>query len=690
MKRSLLLGALLLVLATPYFASAYSISDVNSLLTGYGVPSQIVAALSPVQVTQAGHSYVILSTVGKIYFVVNVSSSPYTIVLNATSIYGVIRNYTINQSIAQENFTALRDAMQAYVQTSSFAYNECLQFTGLNTGITCTLTNYCASCQAIPHCAQALVAFGGPSSVFGAGIMQFGNLSVALNSSLSAFYSATYNVTSDNAAQKIAQLNSAYANISSLTHSLPLDSLFPTPSNVTSSMIATCVNYASIYAAPWYCKMSNYCDALTYNYSKLAGAGLLMDQLASMPVSSTQIMQSAKNVSSSETTYILPILSSQKLAQLDAMLNGSVPGYAVLVNNTALLLGHVNDSSLMAMLLALEGTYRNATSNYLTENFSAVNETLAMQYSSLSTYFVSLNRSYSSAVSLSKNNTAKLLGLQIDSNHISSQLASAALLQSSINTQLSGRQGISNVSVLASQAMHVASQLAPYSVYSISIVELARWADSGFIGAMASALGTGYNSSVALAPLFGALLSLIIGIVLFAALWAFYHYMRAKRRIMHNERTRHNWRNVFRLAMVLIAIYVIGTYVVLAYANSSAPFGAFQSAYQQAGSVAIALNGTPAPSASQYACSGEISSAAAAAGKHAFVATFSNGICKTSNATSTISDCLNYYASRGIPVVVLSNSNISSASLYSLYGTVLSLGGNESVMNACYASLLLN
>ncbi len=690
MKSGLLLCAALVVLAAPYIASAYSPSGVSSLLAGYNVSSQLVSSLKPVVLNYSGHSYVALySSAGILYFLINASSSPYSIVLNGTAIYRVVGSYTVNQSIAGYNFTKLRNAMRSYIGSGASNLNFCLDITGLSTGLTCTLANYCSSCQAVPHCADALNAFGGPSQPFGLGIMQLGNLSTQLNSSLAAFYAATNGVNASNILQKRAQISAAYANISSATHSIPIDSVFPAPSNITSNMVAGCVNYVNVSKAPWYCKMADYCDAVNYNYTALAGVQLLINGLGSLSLSSVQLQAYAANVSARETSYIGPVLSGQRKAQLDAVLAAAAPDYGSLVNGTASLLSHVNDSSLSSMLVALESGYRNATANYLSENFSKVNETLGMQYSSLSTYYASLNRSYGSALSFARNNTAKLLELQIDDNQLSGQLAAAALLQAKVNAELTGQSGVSNVSSVASQAKQVAAMLAPYSVYSLSLVELARWADAGFIEGMASALGTGYSSSVALAPLFGALFSLIIGIAILAALFVFRSYMTAKRRIVNNERTRHNWHNFMLVVAVLVVLYVVFTYALLAYANGSAPFGAFSNAYAGAGSVVVALNNTPSPSLSQYTCASKLSAAILADGKKPVVATFASGICKVGNTTDTVSDCMDYYGAHGVPVIVLTNSNQSSMSLYSLYGTVLSLGGNESVMNACYASLLL-
>ncbi len=691
MKSSLLLGALLLVLVTPYIASAYSGSDVNSLLAGYNVSSQLVASLKPVALNYSGDSYVALySSSGSLYFLVNASSTPYSIVLNTTSIYGIIRNYTIKQSLASYNFTLLRASMQDYLGSGAASYNACLSETGLKSGLTCTLANGCEACQAVPGCSHALSAFGGPSQPFGLGIIQLGSLSAELNSSTAAFYSAINGINASNAQQKIAQINAAYSNISSVTRTLPTDSVFPTPSNVTNSEIAGCINYANVNVAPWYCSMSDYCAATNYSYTDLSGMQLMINGMGAIPVSSNQLLSYAANVSTKENVYIGPVLSSQRRAQLDAVLSSAVPGYGALVNGTASLLSHVNDTGLTGMLLALESTYRNATANYLSENFSRVNETLSLQYSSLSAYFVSINQSYSAALSFARNNTAKLLELQADNSQLSGQIASAALLQASINNELTAQRGVLNITSIAVEAKHVASMLSAYSAYSLSLVEFARWFDSGFIEAMASALGTSYSSSVALAPLFGSLLSLIIGLVLLLLLFLYRNYMHIRRKILNNERTRHNWSNVFRLAVALLVLYVVFTYVLLSYANSSAPFGAFSNAYAGAGSVVVALNNTPSSSLSQYTCASRLSAAITAAGKTPVVATFSNGICRVGNATGTVGGCLNYYATHNAPVIVLTNTNTSSVSLYSLYGTVLSLGGNESVMNACYASLLLS
>lgn len=687
MGRATLLALAFVLLLLPFATSAYSLPEVNSLLASYNVPGAVISSLQPIPMSYAGNQYLGMYNDSYPYFIVNLTGA-YSLVINTTAIYNIIRNYTINVSLSQANFTQLHDQMALYMQSSSGPVNDCLVETGLSTGATCTLDNYCSSCQFIPNCKSVLDATHGPSGIFGTGIMQFASQYASLNASYTTFIQSTSNVTKSNVLVGLDNANKAFANISNLTQTMYQNPLFPPTANVTPNVIAGCASYINQSIAPWYCNSLGYCQSLSYNYTKLAYISILLDNLNLLPLSNSQIFSLAFNVSANESVYAYPILSKERLAMLNATLNKTVPDYDNLVNGSISLLGHVKNATLKSQLTALVNNYNNITVNYFYANFSQANITLATQYAALETTYHAVNSTYSDIVSRASNNTAKILELQLYSGSaISSQISDLALAQLSINAQIAAG-GLTNLLLLDQQLSALSAKVSQYSTSPITLNEIARAIDSPFIRGLASSLGLTYAGGVGMAPLLGSLLSLIIGIFVLAALFFSRSYLKLHHRIVLNKRTEQNWHRIFLTIGILIFLYVIVTYFLLAGASASAPFSSFQSAYSSSSYVVTAINGTP--TLGTLTCASKIGAVAATQNKTSVVAQFTNGECKVGNSTSTVDDCLNFYAKANIPVIVLTNSTHSSLSLYSLYGTVLHVSGNDTVMNDCYVSLVLN
>lgn len=690
-----------ILLSISAVSNAYSLPEVNSLLASYNVPGSLISTLQPVPLSYAGNQYLGMYNDSYPHFIINLTGS-YSIVLNSTAIYNIIRNYTITTSLSKANFTLLNSQMQLYKQASSGPLTDCLVETGLNTGATCTVQNNCQSCLFVPLCrcdltgtncppnlpASSVPPGGGVTGYFGKGIIQFASAYATLNSSYNTFLSSTNSTNLNNVLQNLARINSAYANISNISYSISHNPIFPPSANVTPNQIAGCASYVNQSIAPWYCSSIGYCENTNFNYTKLAYIGYVLGNINLLPLTNTQIFSLAFNVSANESTYAYPILSKERLAMLNKTLSKTAPDYAALVNDSAILLSHVSNATLKAQLNALMDNYDNITSNYFYTNFSKANITLATQYAGLEATYQQLNRTYSDVISLAENNTAHLIEIQLSSYvYASPQITNLALAQLALNGQIS-LGGLTNLSLLDQQLRALAAQINTYPTSPLTLNNVARAIDSPFIRSFSSALGLSYASAVASAPFVGALLSLIIGIALISLLFFARFYLETHHRLVSNSRTRQNWKTVFIILGAIVLVYFLATWYVLAGANARAPFGAFQSAYRSSGYVVVAINGTP--TLNELTCASKISQQAISQNKTAVVAMFNNGLCTVSNNTQTVDSCLNFYGKTNIPVIVLTNSSRSGLSLYSLYGTVLRVSGNSTVMNDCYVSLLLN
>jgi hypothetical protein len=254
-----------------------------------------------------------------------------------------------------------------------------------------------------------------------------------------------------------------------------------------------------------------------------------------------------------------------------------------------------------------------------------------------------------------------------------------------LNNQVTNGR-IVNVTGLSTQLSAISSKLSGYSTSPISLVDLARYFDTPFIEGIAQSMGLSYSSAVSMAPILGTLFPLLVGAIILILLLVARMYLRSSHKLMENRRTADNWGNIYKIVIVATLLWMIATYLLLSYAASSAPFGAFTGAYSSSKFIAIAINGTP--TAASLSCAGRIGSAALAAGKTPVQVRFNNGQCTTNNSTKTVDACMNAYASTNMPVVVLDQNTRNNVRLYSLYGTVLDASGNDAMMNLCYVSLM--
>ncbi|MGC9037721.1 MAG: hypothetical protein ACP5IK_03375 [Candidatus Micrarchaeia archaeon] len=676
-------GILLLLLPILFVtASAYSSTQLNTLLVSYNISPGLIAQLTPVYLNVSGVEYILLYNHTMPYFLVNASSDSF--VINASSIYSVIHSYIFNQSYASLNFSQLAKQMKAYQASSSGPIDDCLHETGLDTGLTCNLSNYCYACQVVPVCKAVLDNTSGPTGVLGQGIMEFEKQYNALNKSYSAFYASTSNVTKANVLQKIAQLMSSFANITNLTTTLHENPIFP-PENVTPNMLATCTSYYTPTSAPWYCTALGFCEALTFNTTLLGKMQDEINAINSTPLSNEQIFSLAERLASTELGYVLPVLSKQHYALLQHILNTQLSNYSTLISSVSSLLSHVNNSTLLNSTLNLEKAYASLQSNYLTENITQQAQIVASMLNNVSEMYAKLNATYAHLLSLADNNTASLIKAEL-TNPYQQGLASLAFLQLSLNKQLSG--SISNVSSFELMLSNLSSKLKHYQTSSYTLADFARGIDGAFARPIVYSMHLPYASAKALAPFIGSLLALIIGIVVLGALAFVRSYLKLKRKIVVNEKTRRNWLLLFAIVGVGIILYYAASLSLLEYANAHASPSTFYASLQNAKDVIIAINGTPTLNA--YSCASSIGARLGSMGKHAVLISLANGLCKVGNATVGEDYCLNYYSALNDPIIMLSNSSQAGIGIYSLYGTLLSYSGNATVMQACYPYLLLN
>lgn len=664
--------------------------QLNSLLSSYNVSGLIINQSTYVNTTYGKNTYTIVYQGNTPYFLINTSSSQYSFVINSSVISSIINNETFVLLEKQINLNALSQGVTAYMDTSSSSLSDCLIETGLNRGVSCTLGNYCESCSLVPSCNKVLYATNGPEGVFGEGIISFQQSYYALERNLSTFYfySNETNITTaseSNLIRDARAVTSSYDNISSITQTLYQNPIFPPTQN---SNLAACNGFGSLSInvstsnGPWYCNAIGYCQFLSYNYTMLNNLNSLVTTLNSQIPTQEKINQVAQGLATNENQFIVPQLLNQKRSLYLNEINTTLSSYNTVVNGSTSLLTHIRNTTLSSKLSQLESSYSNLENNYLTLNVTVYSKNISEQLSVVSVLYDNLNKTYSTLLNKAQNNTVLLISAQLMSPS-SQSLSQYAFQENKINKELSS--SISNLTQINNSLNLISKNISYANGPEISLQSLSRVIDGPFVSLMSSALNLNYAQTVSSVPILSSLFSLIIGLIIFVIFFAYYLKLKSSHKIRLTHETQRAWMILFILLLILIAVYIILTYAIASSANSSASLSSFTSALSSSHSVIIVLNGTQTSSISL--CADEINNTAKSLKLSSKIYTISGSSCSPGLMNS--SECMNSFARTGIPVISMSQANSSSISIYSMYGTVLSIKGDNQFINSCYGPYFL-
>lgn len=692
------LSLLIFALAFVNISSAYSMDSINALLLGYNVPGSLVNSLLPSNVTYSNLSYVILYNGDNLAFVVNVSSTAPVIVTNAALIFNIIKPNVLQDTINNANYASVMSNLRKYQQSSQASISDCLVETGLDRGITCTAANLCQACQIVPNCDKVLYNAGGPTGVFATGIAAFGASYTIVNNSFNSIYSLINGLNATNHATSRPIIITAFNNVSGITRLIYQNPIFPPTANITNNQFQACSSYVGGGAqssnvpannAPWYCNALGYCQFTSYNYTLLNQIQAQLNAINLLAATDPQIMSIATSTSNSELSYIAPVVGAQKSAQLNAILNTTLLNYPTVVSDTQLLLSHVSNATLSSQLSSMQSLYNTMLQNYLTANLTNSTLKILDAMGRLENNYTRLNDSYSVLASKTFNATSLIVKSQLNLRAYNPALPSVAYTQLFYHAAINGQ--ITNTSLVSNQLN--TSLLASQNVYSeslplFSLTELSRAFDAPFVLLVAPMLGLPYSGVLALSPSLSALFALILGILLFVIAYVFHHSLRRSKKLLETTNTRKAWRALFALLGVIVLIFVGFTYMYATTANGFAPSTSFVSAIHSAGSVAIIINGTSTQG--EINCQTQLSSAITAMQKSPVMVSMANNECIIGNSTAkTLGACMNSFAQAGTPMIILTNARVGDLDIYSFYGTIMTVEGNDTFMSACYPQYIL-
>ncbi len=668
------------------FSAQSPSNTIPSLLQSYNVSEPIINNLLSVNITYHSNSYTELFLNSRPYILVNVSDPhSYTFVFNTSAIASIIRNNTIQASIGALGLSAIRSNVSLYLNSSAAPLNDCLTETGLDRGATCTLSNYCQSCEPVPACNKVLYETGGPSDVFGTGIMTFEKQYGELEQNLSILNAATNNVSFTSVINDVGRVNFAFSNISSITASMPQNPIFPPPTNADLSQcngLGSSTLNSSLKGSPWYCNAVGFCQFLSYNSTKLMLASELVSSMNEKAPSNSEIYTIAKSINETEAGTVTPLILAEKNRELAAILNTTLKNYTTTVNKATALLSHMANESLFVSLSVLKQDYATLNSGYLSLNLSSYPSIVALALSNVSTIYSRQETRYLSIVSTARNNTGFLLAVQSSNNPNASLLA---FRQEQLNSQIASY--MSNPAAVTKNLTTISSEAKALGSIGFGPADLSRATDGPFASALAHALNLPYSDAVAAMPLLASIPSLLIGLLVLLFIYLFYYNLKKGKRIRVSSSTTRAWIILFVVVIILLLVYVGITYFYASQANSNAPLQLFLNAEANSNSEGIVLNGTVTQGMRN--CSSILYNQATSLKKKVTVASISGGKCTVNGTISTAGSCLNSFVESSTPFLTLTSANSSSMHVYSMYGTALYASGSEAFMNSCYPALLL-
>jgi hypothetical protein len=680
----IMLIALIGVIGAQSLATGTSNIALSSFLSKY-IPTGIIINSTYTNQSLNGNNYVVMQLPQSGGYVVVISyNGNYSLVTNSTTIDSILTPLLTNQYYPNNaTINYLNSSMHMYQKYGAANISDCLQETGLNSQ-TCTLANTCQACQSTPVCKDVFDQVGGPSSPFGLGIINFSNDDNQLNTNYSNYYSVLSKISRANAGTTIAALSRISSNISGIASNLGKNPIFPPPSNTT---FAECPAGQSASSQPWYCIAVGFCTTIPFNSSQISGIKNTLNNLQAKLPTAVALSSISFNSSQLSQSYINAALSNQNGAAFAALINSYYPQYNSIINKSDMLLIKYNNVSLNASIGVLQVEFSAIKRLGTNQSINVANTILASLIANSTRIYNSANASYYQVYSISENNSAAILADQLSYQQTPSELAILGNRQAAINIELNSRVNSNQIAAIIPSVQSIRVESAVF-VAPITVGYMIKTLDTSFIDAL-SGSGTP-PQKIAMAPVYAALESIIIGILILIIIFLIVYVKVIRKGKAKNKNSKMMWMAVFAVLVVLVALYIYATFAYASNANSNfLPFNYFKNTVKASTNVYIALNGSAATNTSIAACTTTIRDYLSGEGKSVQVIKLTNYSCVSGGNISTLGlDCYGNILSSGDPVILISQSKSSSIVYKGLYGTVLYANGDAATGSSCILGTL--
>ncbi|MGC9191010.1 MAG: hypothetical protein ACP5FR_03830, partial [Candidatus Micrarchaeia archaeon] len=305
-------------------------------------------------------------------------------------------------------------------------------------------------------------------------------------------------------------------------------------------------------------------------------------------------------------------------------------------------------------------------------------------------YYSKVNALYAPIYKDAYNATSQIMLYELNYRQEPEQLAQAAAKMQAIDAMLSGTINTSEAKSMASLISGIQSNASAFSAVPFSFAAATKSIDGGIINAMLYGSGLSIGQKMALAPLYSAMLSFIIGIILMLLLYsATYARLRKSHKIKVNKKVKKAWAFVFIAVFVLVLAYSYVTYAFASSANSFLPISIFTSKLADSSNAVIMVGSGNTINAQQMLCIATLSKELKAQGKNAPVIMASNYSAISSNSSMNGIQYTNKLLANSIPIIYIENGSSSNITFAGMYGYMLRAQGNATYGSSCYLSYLL-
>ncbi len=701
MRYSYTLLILMFVFGIIGVSSAAVSPQLQAYVSAY-VPNSVIANSTFTNITYGNNAYVLMHISPSQNILINSTKGHYAIVTNNSTAYQVLSPYLKSSNApSQSLISRINSTMALYQKQANPPLADCLIETGvgrLDLVHNTTLTNTTATeaCFTVPECRRSFFNYSGTSGPLIQGIKEFGDQYIEMNNSYRSFYKLAATLNSSDFYTNVEGMLTDINNLTTIQKTMPSNPLFPLPTNFNPSLLGTCINYSQ-NNMPWYCQDIGNCEYTTFNATTLNNAYSQVSGLLALPEYNKTIQAYADNVTNTAASYIEPVIIRQNTTEFDNFLNFTLPKYNATVSKASFALSKISNTTLALALSELEGTMSSVMNASIYQNVTRANAIVNDNISRVSSLTSTLLIPYDELISNEQNGTATILLKQLDYVNPPYKASLLAIQQQRIDSATSsGKLNKTSLDTLMAESSSVAKNASELPT-PISLAAFVKGLDGGFISAMLYGSSASIPSKEASAPLYAALLSFIIALVLILLFYGMtYARLSKKHKIKRSARVKKAWIFLFVALVIIGLIYAGITYSIASSGSSFMPVSSFMAKVASSNTVLIAINGTNTLSlaginASSLGCAGSLQQTLKNAGKRTGIIAVQNYTCTVSNLTagSSGTSCYNKILGSGTPLIQIDQLNSSYVQYKGMYGSVLYASGSAASGTSCYLNSML-
>ncbi len=658
----------------------------QSFLSTY-IPNSTINSSVFYNLTFNGRPYSVMQISPYHFILVNLSS-PYSIVMNYSTTYPVFQSFLTSHFSPNETLISdLQSNVTSLYNQSQQNLAQCILQTGLNYTIAnstlpisygCTYLSGCTSVLADPETAVFMEK----------GLQNFYDSYSAYNSSYSNFESLYSSINPSNSRSYLSEIINETSTIADTPAALQYNQLFPPPAGFNMNLFKNCPVTVTL-SSPWYCQIMSFCPSPNFNATNTKNILDIDSSLSSLPVSNSSIRAIAKNATTLASEYVEPVLKSEFGAEFSSLVNYTRPRFDAALSNASYISSKVYNSTLANLVSQMNSTYVNILNLGINQNMSVSNRTISYMINEVESTYENISKEYYSTYNEAIVASGAILGAELNNPNDKSVLSLAAQ-QQGVLTEFSAPMNYSELANVSATESSLSKSAKAYSA-PFSVPVFTKSVDGWFMNGLAYIMPGSIGSKMAAAPIYAALLSFIIGMVLLFLFYRFtYVKLSRKHRIKKDHTVRRSWMMLFASLFVIVLIYSFMTYAFASGTNSFMPLSVYTGSVYSSHHVVLVLNQSYMSNTSISSCITALQGNLALSKVNSTLITEYNSTCASIDGSDSVStaNCFNRLLGSGEPFISIDANTTTHISYRGAYGDELSVGGSAASGSECYLASL--